>query len=307
MHTATFPRQLAAFIVSTVLVASAQWASAAPVFQVVGKGGQGPFDASSSAALSRASNASGSFTDPINGGTNGSANNAYAAAGPDGLRVDANSTVFSSYSPGGTPGQFFDRVDPGASAAMTLDDVIISGPAGTISTSYRIHLSGSLQASKQAQAEFSLGSAGVGIQLLGNGNLLNDNSAIKYSGQPQIGSGLLTNFTGSDDLNSDPFSVMANQAFAITIRLLAFANSTLDATDTGAVSAAANFSNTLTFVTNGPVFVLPVGYTANSISGNISNNQFVPAVVPLPASIWLLITAVAGLGGRRWLRRKISS
>jgi hypothetical protein len=43
----------------------------------------------------------------------------------------------------------------------------------------------------------------------------------------------------SVNLNSDPVSVTANQAFAITIRFL----------------AAANFSNTLTFVTDGPAGV----------------------------------------------------
>jgi hypothetical protein len=33
-----------------------------------------------------------------------------------------------------------------------------------------------------------------------------------------------------------------------------------------------------------------------------------PTVVPLPATAWLLLgTAVAGLGGRRWLRRKVTS
>ena len=32
-----------------------------------------------------------------------------------------------------------------------------------------------------------------------------------------------------------------------------------------------------------------------------------PAVVPLPPTVWLLGTGLAGLGGRRWLRRKIGS
>ncbi len=65
----------------------------------------------------------------------------------------------------------------------------------------------------------------------------------------------------------------------------------------------------------------PTGIVINDDGGNVSGwfdaDTFEPIpvsytqadvqVVPLPATAWLLATGIAGLGGRRWLRRKISS
>ena len=90
------------------------------------------------------------------------------------------------------------------------------------------------------------------------------------------------------------------------VRLGVLAQSRLDGRDTGAVNADAHFSKTLTFVTDGPVFDLPAGYTASSISGNIADNHFVLAPVPLPAAIWLFGSAFGGLGlMRRRIRRSL--
>ena len=281
-----------------VLIAGAQCASATPVFQVVGQGGEGPFNQSSSSFLSRASNLEGSYTDPNTGYSNGSANNAYAAAGPGGLRADANSWVLND-SPVGANG----NINSAAAAYMNLDDVIIGGPAGAmISTSFRTHVSGTLEASTSLQAMTSGASATVSVRLEGNGRLLNDGTAVVRNGQGQTGIGLLQNFTGSNDLTSDPFTVTANQAFAIGLQLSVGAFSALASDETGISSAAAHFGNSLTFVTDGPVFDLPAGYTANSVSGNIIDNQFVASAVPLPAAVWLLGTGCLGLFG--WSRRK---
>ena len=46
----------------------------------------------------------------------------------------------------------------------------------------------------------------------------------------------------------------------------------------GSANAAVNFLNGISFPTTGPVFILPAGYTANSVSGNIVDNQFVPPI-----------------------------
>ena len=284
MHAPTLARHGARFVFPMLLIAGAQHTFAEPIFEVYGE--DGAIDKSSSGFVSDSSNLEGSVTDPISGQVISSgAINAFAAAGPGVLRVDANSRIFNlnTASGGGTN-------DASANAAMTLDDVIVSGPAGMLTTAYKIHLSGTLEASNDSQAT-SGASAIVGVQLLGNGILLNDSSAIQNSGQPQIDVDLLENFTGNDDLTSDPFTVTANQAFTVIVRLGVSARSSQGAFETGSVSAAAHFTDTLTFATDGPVFDLPAGYTVNSISGNIVDNHFV--TVPEPTMISLLMVLLA--------------
>ena len=46
----------------------------------------------------------GSYTDPTSGQISSGALNAFAAAGPGELRVDANSSVYTNYKYLGTPG-----------------------------------------------------------------------------------------------------------------------------------------------------------------------------------------------------------
>lgn len=293
MRIPPFTRHIAIFSFSMALLAGTESASAAAIFRVFGQGGEGIFDQSSPSFLSRASLLEGSFTDPNTGYSNGSANNAFAAAGPGGLRVDANSKVFNT-NPAGAGGY----INTAAAASMSLDDVMISGPAGAISTSYTIHLSGTLEASTDLQALQSGASASATVYLFGNGNLLNNGVATKNNGVSQTGIGLLQNFTGDNNLATDPFIVTANQAFSIMIQLSTGTTSAVASDTTGTSIAAAHFGNSLTFATDRPVFNLPDGYTANSISGNIVDNHFVASAVPLPTAMWLLCTALGSLGLR---------
>ena len=47
-----------------------------------------------------------------------------------------------------------------------------------------------------------------------------------------------------------------------------------------------------------------IGQTSSSSMVYATLNSTPAATVPVPAAVWLLGTALAGLGGRRWLRRK---
>jgi hypothetical protein len=58
----------------------------------------------------------------------------------------------------------------------------------------------------------------------------------------------------------------------------------------GTAYGSSNFFHTFGFPTSGPVANLPPGYTLNSLSGHIVNNQF---VVPEPGAITL--TCVSAL------------
>ena len=80
-------------------------------------------------------------------------------------------------------------------------------------------------------------------------------------------------------------------------------------TDGENLSASGNFANTLSFPLSGPVFDLPPGFTANSLSGLIVNNQWIgaphvaPQGVPEPATLMLLGLGVGGLVAASWRKR----
>src|SRR4051812_4658820 len=95
----------------------------APVYHVLVSGGQGTDEASAALDVSRGSMASGG----------GNEINAFAAAGHGALHADTN-TRFLQLNPDGAGG----RLTASANAYMTLDDVIITGPAGPISTKYKV-------------------------------------------------------------------------------------------------------------------------------------------------------------------------
>ena len=154
MQTLPLMRPAATFVFFIALIADAQCVSAGPVFQVQGAGGQGSFNLSSSSFLSHGSVGVFSTTDPVNGHTIAQASNAFAAAGPGVLRVDANSRAFRNFV-SNLSGNTDDRITASANAIMTLDDVIISGPVGMITTSYNIHLNGTLEAFADLQAPSS--------------------------------------------------------------------------------------------------------------------------------------------------------
>jgi hypothetical protein len=67
-----------------------------------------------------------------------------------------------------------------------------------------------------------------------------------------------------------------------------------------------DFSHTLGFPTDGPVFNLPPGFTVNSAEGDIVDNRFVvpaQAATPEPASLTLFGLGVAGLAGVKAWRK----
>ena len=62
-------------------------------------------------------------------------------------------------------------------------------------------------------------------------------------------------------------------------------------------SGTTDFGDPLSFAPSGPVFDLPAGWTANSISGNIVDNRFVGAAVPEPGALTLLASGALSMLG----------
>jgi len=62
-------------------------------------------------------------------------------------------------------------------------------------------------------------------------------------------------------------------------------------------SASSDFGGTLSFALSGPVFALPSGWTANSVSGNIVDKRFGGAAVPEPGALTLLASGALLLLG----------
>jgi hypothetical protein len=108
-------------------------------------------------------------------------------------------------------------------------------------------------------------------------------------------------------LTTNPFTVAANTPFSLTFTLGVVTSAGLDDGGAGNAAASADFSHTLTFVDDRPVFDLPNGYTANSLEAGIVNNRFNPdngaPVVPEPASLAHFALGLACLvTAARWRR-----
>jgi hypothetical protein len=130
------------------------------------------------------------------------------------------------------------------------------------------------------------------------------NGSVPTSG----GFGVLANFSGNDVLTTDPFTVTANTPFSLTFSLSDVTSAAISDGGAGNATAIADFSNTLTFVDDRPVFDLPNGYTANSLEAGIIDNRFTPAdgaaAIPEPSTL-VMSSILLGIFGVVWSFRRL--
>lgn len=203
-------------------------------------------------------------------------------------------------------GDNFNSVQGVALAVATIDDLIISGPGtGSILTQLNVRLHGVLSAvtSLASEADGSVSAAQVSIaimrgnEMLGFGTYRHDST--NGTSSQVTANGLLSSFDGDDLLTTGSFLVPLNTATTIELQLRISLVSTLQATVAGEATGSAFFNQTLSFSTDGDVFNLPEGYTANSVSAGIINNDY--NAVPEPSTTAML--ALASVGFVLWLRR----
>ena len=230
--------------------------------------------------------------------TVGYAATASTSANGSGVHVDSYARLFDT-----SPtflGSFF-GVRASAGGRITVDDMIISGPAGFVLTSYQLHISGSLGgtsvpgASLHGGTPHNGGGSAVSIYTFAQGAIVGEgyfNAGSINQNLYHVGSGLLTNFDGDDELTSNLFSVATNMPFTVALDMSVVSTAFNSDGGSGFSTAFADFGHTLSFATDRPVFNLPDGYTVNSVSAGIVNNHFsAPAGVPEPGSL-----AMVGLG-----------
>jgi hypothetical protein len=201
------------------------------------------------------------------------------------MDMSGSSTVFSDWTLGASNVVF-----------STYDDMVISGPAGTVTTSLNLFLHGSESATTSLPS-IGTNNANENIQLsfLVNGtNIGGGSQSISSSngGAPIVNSlGMLVGWQEFGGLITPKFTVPTNVPFSLEPFLNTFAEVTGDLRGSFDVSANADFGSTLTFAPSGPVFNLPQGYTANSAGAGIANNLLVPE----PSSFFLAAIGLAML------------
>lgn len=224
-----------------------------------------------------------------------------ASASALGLRAMSSSTVYLS---GGHMGS-------NASASFLFDDLVITNEAdpgnnAPISVGFRFHLSGDLSlgavgeppalpnnSNVQVTVSFGLGNSASLGATAGRICMRTDDSV------PCFNTGVFAGLQDAENINTEFITptrqvhVGVPQYVGLVLQVQSGA-ANLNVTPQ---TAAADFRNTLRFATGMPVFDLPDGYTANSVSAGIVNNIYQP--VPEPHTYAMLVGGLALLLLRR--------
>jgi hypothetical protein len=177
----------------------------------------------------------------------------------------------------------------------------VSGPVGTtVSTSLNMELTGGFLFGSAADpgSTAAVASVQAAVWVYINGVVVGSGSHYEYADTRfapyRSTGGMLAAWGSSNPLITTPnFDVQSGVPFDVQIRLSTFAEALVSSSvgSGGTAEANTDFSHTFSFTTSGPVFNLPLGYSANSADANIVNNQV--AAVPEPSSFALAAAAMS--------------
>ena len=104
----------------------------------------------------------------------------------------------------------------------------------------------------------------------------------------------------NDTFTSAALTVPVGLPLPLTLRIIVGTQGA--SRDGGTIAGTSDFHDTLFFVANGPVFNLPDGYTANSLTARIVDNHL--QAVPVPAAMVVFSGGIVALGLTRRASRR---
>lgn len=232
-----------------------------------------------------------------------------AAAGPGTASATARGGFLGVSSSVSTPLDASTTNSADAAASFSIDDVIFTNTTGETSFSGTANLL--LTGSYSVEMANFHGLIVTSISTLQltctvDGGTVNGAYIAEFDsgGNFQLStSGVLAGMTGGPSADvSVPFSIPISGQANVPISVSFIMN--VNTVASLGTSGSSDFGDPLSFAPTGPVFDLPPGWTANSISGNIVNNRFVGTAVPEPGALPLLASGALWLlglaAGTRW-------
>ncbi len=184
-------------------------------------------------------------------------------------------------------------------AEVVIDDVTISGPGPTATIQVSVDIAGMVDTTSQDGTSFGIATVYASIQVGEDSG-----SGIVYSTAVEF----FPTFSGTTStvISTTLTSMALEVSTSSTIAVRLFLAGSVVARDSffglPSHSASMDLSDGMGFPATGPVFILPAGFTANSVDANIVDNQLgappaVPAMTSSGRAILVLVLAGLGLAG----------
>jgi len=236
--------------------------------------------------------ASGTWENNTGNSTGSSSSSAFSTA--NGLGGSASATSIGTQ-------QSFNRNQACFRGLYEIDDVIFSGPASEVVVQVSAIANGWITTSGTGAGDgFASWYVSMKIrEFTGTQTNTHDSQAFTE------GFGAPNDMAVGITLTSDLVTLPTGVPIIIELQLSAVAVAT-DIWVGDTASALADFPNGLSLPTSGPVFILPPGFTANSVDGHIVDNRLDPPAVPALSrpAVSMLALLLAAFGGRGLIRTK---
>ena len=238
--------------------------------------------------------ASGSWSNNTSGTGSSSATAAAAASGLGGTAF-ATSTGTASSS---------NQNQACFGAEVVIDDVTISGPGPTATIQVSADIAGMVDTTSQDGTSFGSAAVYASIQVgEDSGSGIVYSTAVLF--QPTFSG--TTSTVISTTLTSMVLEVSTSSTIAVRLFLAGSVVARDNFFGPVGVSASLDLSDGMGFPATGPVFILPPGFTANSVDANIVDNQLggpptVPSLTGRGLAILGLVLAGLGSTGSRQAR-----